>query len=137
MSFAGESYSLFNLSLPKVAVEINAETTIIIRFFLLYNFRSTNPEEGEVLAWDICERFIRLIGVSNDGQYFNESELPSTVSIMYQELLLILKSDYGVFQSKSSNKSLKLSSITSPFIFFVTHFDSITKLQDKFLSVVK
>ncbi|XP_037047963.1 mutS protein homolog 4-like [Bradysia coprophila] len=78
--------------------------------------RSTKPEEGEVLAWDICERFIRLIGVSNDGRYFDESEASST--------------------SKSSNKSLKLSSITSPFIFFVTHFDSITKLQDKFLSVV-
>lgn len=44
-------------------------------------FRSTNPEEGEVLAWDICERFIRLIGVSNDGQYFDEADTPSTVSI--------------------------------------------------------
>lgn len=45
-------------------------------------FRSTNPEEGEVLAWDICERFIRLIGVANDGQYFDESDVPSTVSMV-------------------------------------------------------
>ncbi|KAJ6645464.1 MutS protein like 4 [Pseudolycoriella hygida] len=78
--------------------------------------RSTKPEEGEVLAWDICERLIRLVGISNDGCYFDESPGPST--------------------SKSTDKSLKLTSITSPFIFFVTHFDSITKLQDKFLSVV-
>lgn len=52
-----------------------------IQIFLHIIFRSTNPEEGEVLAWDICERFIRLIGVSNDGQYFDESDVPSTVSI--------------------------------------------------------
>lgn len=33
-----------------------------------------------MLAWDICERFIRLIGVSNDGKYFDENETPGSVS---------------------------------------------------------
>ena len=35
--------------------------------------RSTNPTEGTLLAWNLCEQLACLRGIANNGNYFNES----------------------------------------------------------------
>lgn len=78
--------------------------------------RSTNPKEGKIIAWKICEQIIKMNGMGNNGIYFNNSNL-------------------NLENIRSVDKNI--SHITSPFVFLVTHFMELTKLSEKFKNVFK
>jgi MutS domain V len=81
--------------------------------------RSTNVKEGEILAWCFCEKLCKYIGVCN-----------------------MAKSSHGDItrETESTNngkESLKLKSISRPFIFVTTHFLGLTKLAYQYPNVTK
>lgn len=81
--------------------------------------RSTNPKEGKIIAWKICEKIIKMNGRANNGIYFNDS----TINLENGD--------------QNSGRKLDITNITSPFVFLVTHFLELTKLSEKFKNVFK
>lgn len=77
--------------------------------------RSTNPKEGKIIAWKICEQLIKMYGVSDDGHYFNN-------------ILL---------NGKKDDTNINIANIASPFVFVVTHFIELTRLSEKYKNVFK
>ncbi|GAB0091125.1 mutS protein homolog 4 [Sergentomyia squamirostris] len=77
--------------------------------------RSTNPDEGKIWAWGICEELANLQGESSDGRYFRQ-DCDNNCEQQIEET--------------------KLLNIVSPFIFFTTHFNELTKLPDHFFNIV-
>lgn len=93
-------------------------------------FRSTNPQEGEVMCWKFCEKLLKFIGLSEENQLKSPSEAMET--------------DDGTENSadkrnasllRSSN--VKLKDVARPFVFFTTHFNSLTKLSEKYNNAIK
>ncbi|XP_059612168.1 mutS protein homolog 4-like [Phlebotomus argentipes] len=80
--------------------------------------RSTNPREGKIWAWGMCEELAGLKGFSNDGRYF-ERDTESVIN-----------------PDQAAKDVKKLQNITSPFIFLTTHFKELTKLPDYHFNMV-
>lgn len=89
--------------------------------------RSTNHQEGEVLCWKYCEKLLQYIGIS-DENYFdvNEESLDENESRMRNLTSL-----------RVEGQNIKLKDVTKPFFFVTTHFNSTTKLIQKYQNVVK
>lgn len=93
--------------------------------------RSTNHQEGEVLCWKFCEKLLKFIGISN------EKNLNSTENEGNEELLGHESRMRNTASLRIDNQSIKLKDISRPFFFVTTHFNSATKLIQKFPNIVK
>lgn len=90
-------------------------------------FRSTNPQEGETLCWKFCEKLLRSIGISDDSYFKTPADDDEDSS----------KQNKSNFSLQFQGTNSKLSDVSRPFIYFTTHFKSLTKLSDKFNNAIK
>uniref|UniRef100_A0A1B0DFA9 DNA mismatch repair proteins mutS family domain-containing protein n=1 Tax=Phlebotomus papatasi TaxID=29031 RepID=A0A1B0DFA9_PHLPP len=81
--------------------------------------RTTNPYEGKIWSWGMCEELADLKGYSNDGKYFEKET----------------ESDINADQTVSKDMK-KLKNFTSPFVFLTTHFKELTKLPDYHFNMI-
>jgi DNA mismatch repair ATPase MutS len=93
--------------------------------------RSTNPQEGELICWNFCEKLLNFIGLS-DENYFKpkieteDDDMDDTSKEQSRRM--------STLQIRGNN--IKLNVISRPFIFLTTHFTSLTKLADKFNNAI-
>ncbi|XP_055679739.1 mutS protein homolog 4-like [Lutzomyia longipalpis] len=81
--------------------------------------RSTNPHEGKIWAWAMCEELADLKGIYNDGNYFEK------------------ETDSASGSNENGGREVKkLHNIASPFVFLTTHFKELTKLPDYHYNMV-
>ncbi|CRK99697.1 CLUMA_CG012961, isoform A [Clunio marinus] len=91
--------------------------------------RSTNPQEGELICWNYCEKLLKFIGVSNESYFKPKQDIE------------IEKPDEASTSKRNSTVEfrgcdVKLRDVARPFIFLTTHFKNLTKLPEQFNNAI-
>lgn len=93
--------------------------------------RSTRPEDGQFLAWNICEKMICLRGIAHTGKYYSNDEIDSNEVDAVDE-------DHQSEQTRSSYSTMpRIIDITAPFVFITTHYFNLTKLPEYYFNAIK
>lgn len=93
--------------------------------------RSTNPQEGEYICWQFCEKLLKFIGIVGES-CFKASKVDEDDPMDGTREKQSMTSS-----SLTLTSDTKLKDVSRPFIFLTTHFMSLTKLTDFFNNAIK
>lgn len=89
--------------------------------------RSTNPQEGEYICWQYCERLLKFIGIVDENKTQNDED---------DDPMDGTKEKHST-STMTLSCDTKLKDVTRPFVYLTTHFQSLTKLPEFFNNAIK
>lgn len=93
--------------------------------------RSTNPQEGEYICWQFCEKLLKFVGIVDENCFKapnDEEDDPMDGTGEKQSLIT---------SSVTLVADTKLKDVARPFIYLTTHFPSLTRLSEFFNNAIK